>query len=172
VATVVTTARRFPGEVKRLHERIQRAIVIATHEVAHRGLAEAVQITNAERIVDTGAYKRAFRVDDAAQRRSTDGKRDMRFSKQPAMLINNAPHATYIEHGRRPGARPPPLEPIRRWVERKLGIPPEASLRVAFAIRAAIAKRGMPAKKVMFRTYQKMQTWWRPTAERVLRNTR
>lgn len=169
--TVVTTARRFPGEVKRLHERIQNKIVIATHEVAHRGLAEAVRITNSEKIVDQSAYKRAFRVDDGQQRRSTDGKRDMRFRKLPAMLINDAPHAATIENGRRPGAKMPPLEPIRRWVERKMGIPAAASLRVAIAVQRAIAKRGLKPKRVMFRTYEKMQQWWPETYRRVLRST-
>lgn len=169
--TVITTARGFPGEIKRLHERIARKIVVATHEIAHRGLAEAVRITNSEKIVDTSAYKRAFRVDDGQKRRSTDGLRDMRFRKLPAMLINDAPHAAVIEHGRRPGAKPPPLAPIVRWVERKLGIPAPASLRVARSVQMAIAKRGMKPKRVMYRTYVKMQGWWPQKYLQILRTT-
>lgn len=169
--TVITTARGFPGEVRRQHERIARKIVVATHEIAHRGLVEAVRITNAEGIVDTGAYKRAFRVDDNQKRRSTDGLRDMRFRKMPAMLINDAPHAAVIEHGRRPGAKPPPLAPIVRWVERKLGIPAPASLRVARSVQMAIARRGMKPRKVMFRAYQHMQKLWPAKYLQILRTT-
>ncbi len=171
--TVITTARGFPGEIKRLHERIARKIVVATHEIAHRGLAEAVRITNTEHIIDQSAYKRAFRVDDSQRRRSTDGQRDMRFRKMPAMLINDAPHAAVIEHGRRKGAKMPPDDAIRGWVRRKLGIgdsDPKQD-RVVFAVRKAIAKRGLKPKKVMFRAYLKMRSWWQPRYLAILRTT-
>lgn len=58
-----------------------------------------------------------------------------------------AEHAWYVEHGRQPGARMPPLSALEDWVMTKLQIPPGRERRgVAFAIGRAIARRGIPAR--------------------------
>lgn len=44
----------------------------------------------------------------------------------------------YVEHGRRPGGKLPPAEPIKAWIQAK-GIDPEA----LWPVRASIAKKGI-----------------------------
>ena len=58
-----------------------------------------------------------------------------------ATVGNALEYARAIESGRRPG-RMPPVEPIRYWVENKLGLQLPESRGVAFAIARNIAKRG------------------------------
>ena len=51
-------------------------------------------------------------------------------------------HAIPVELGRRPGQRQPPLDPLQDWAEAKLGVPPEESRGVAYAIARKIAVEG------------------------------
>ena len=51
-------------------------------------------------------------------------------------------HAVPVEFGRRPGQRQPPIDPLRDWAEAKLGVPPEESRGVAWAIARKIAVHG------------------------------
>lgn len=46
-----------------------------------------------------------------------------------------------LEYGRRPGT-PPPIAPLIRWVEAKLGLAGKEGIGVAYAIRNKIAKEG------------------------------
>ena len=58
-------------------------------------------------------------------------------------IIYPVPYADVIENGRDPGTMPP-VEPIQRWVQRKLGIKDLIKSRqVAFAIATQIKKRGL-----------------------------
>ena len=66
-----------------------------------------------------------------------------------ARVHNVAPYAGVIEWGRRKGARRPPIEPLVRWAQRKLGLSEKEARGVAFAIATAIKKRGLPAKHVL-----------------------
>ncbi len=50
-------------------------------------------------------------------------------------------YAIPVELGRRPGQRPPPIEPLIDWVE-QLGLGPEESRGAAYAIARTIARRG------------------------------
>lgn len=54
-------------------------------------------------------------------------------------------YALPVELGTKPHF--PPLEPLRDWVERKLGIDAKDSKSVAFAIARKIAKRGTKAQR-------------------------
>jgi hypothetical protein len=55
-------------------------------------------------------------------------------------------YAEFVEHGRRPG-KFPPVEPIRTWVRRVLGITGAAKIRsVAFLVARKIARNGTPAQ--------------------------
>ncbi len=148
-----------------------------TFEVAHRGVAEATRITNAEKIVDKGAYKRGFHVTDTARTRQ-DGLRDMRFKRRgTAILANNVPHAIYVEFGRRPG-KPPPFEAIRQWARRKFGIKATGKgirgqsrkdFELINAIRWKIAHNGIKPRHVMFRVYRQMEKWYHEGFPAVLR---
>jgi hypothetical protein len=104
--------------------------------------------------VDRGTYRRSIRTEDIPG---------------GAVMYNSAPHAGVVELGRRPGSRPPPLEVIEAWVHRKglagtrdigtgkLKRPKKSPeylakvRRIAYAIRQAIAQRGLPAQLVMER---------------------
>lgn len=62
--------------------------------------------------------------------------------------VSNGKGVIYAEHyteqltkGRRPGARPP-INPLKEWAQRKLGVSEENSLGVAFAIATKIANEG------------------------------
>jgi hypothetical protein len=55
----------------------------------------------------------------------------------------------YIEGGRRPGAKRPPIGVILKWVVRKLG--PKDANRKAYAIANAIARRGIKPRPFMER---------------------
>jgi hypothetical protein len=56
-------------------------------------------------------------------------------------------HAWYVEYGRRPGARMPPVSAVEDWVMTKLQIPPGRDRRrAAFLVARAIARRGIPAR--------------------------
>lgn len=56
-------------------------------------------------------------------------------------------HAWYVERGRQPGARMPPLSSIEDWVMTKLQIPPGRERRsAAWMIGRAIARRGIPPR--------------------------
>jgi hypothetical protein len=65
-------------------------------------------------------------------------------------------YSEVIERGRRPGARMPPPEALRTWVERKLG--PEVS---PFVVARAIARRGIEPRRMLERAVEGS----RPAAE-------
>jgi hypothetical protein len=54
----------------------------------------------------------------------------------------------YIESGRRPGAKPPPIRPILDWMKR-YRVAPGNENRVVYAIVKSIAKRGIKPRKFM-----------------------
>lgn len=143
------------GNALRDHLRgMQAAVDAAALDACHRGLAHAVQLTDAEGLVDLGTYKRGFRVASGAS---------------GPELRNDTSYASVIEHGRRPGRPGPPLAPILLWVNRKLGVRGPAGDRLAWAIRNAIHRRGSRPRKILFRTQLLMRGWFRAAAEARLR---
>jgi hypothetical protein len=56
------------------------------------------------------------------------------------------PYAPVMEEGRRPGAKMPPVDAIKIWVVRKLGVPPEEADGVAFVIARSIARKGIEGR--------------------------
>lgn len=66
----------------------------------------------------------------------------------------------YVENGRRPGAKQPPLEPIEKWIEVRHIVPtaktangkPPTTKQFAFAIAKSIAKDGIPPAKLLQQT--------------------
>lgn len=59
------------------------------------------------------------------------------------------PYAGVIEYGRRAGSRMPPVEPIARWAQRRLGLPYKEAKQAAFAIRRSIKRRGLKPRHVL-----------------------
>lgn len=143
------------GNVLRAHVRGVSALVhAAALDTCHRGVAEAVRLTNDAGLVDLETYKRGFQVDPA--------------STGPE-LRNDTPYAPVLEHGRRPGRPGPPVAPIREWAARKLGLSGAELDRVAWAVRNAIHRRGTKPHKIMFRTQLSMRGWFRAAVEQRLR---
>jgi len=54
---------------------------------------------------------------------------------------SRSPHAYFVHEGRGPG-KPPPYEPIRRWVEGKLGVADRLVFVVTQRVRLKIARFG------------------------------
>ena len=126
-----------PGDLARvLRERLKSDAGLvrrASLDAAHFGVAMAVKRTNEVGAVDSGHFKRSWKVD-----------RDSRG----ASVLNDAPYASNIEFGRLPGS-PPPFAPILQWVMRKLDVEPEAAYDVAKAIQMSIGRRGIPPKFIL-----------------------
>jgi hypothetical protein len=62
------------------------------------------------------------------------------------VMSPDVPKAFVMEEGRRPGAKFPPVDAIKLWVVRKLGIPPEEADGVAFVIARSIARKGIEGR--------------------------
>lgn len=76
------------------------------------------------------------------------------------IILND--YLTYIESGRRPGAKFPPVEPIVRWA-RKRGIPTDNS--TIFLIRRAIARDGIKPRPFMDRVLEEIDAKWDGAAD-------
>lgn len=61
---------------------------------------------------------------------------------------NTAPHAAFVEYGRRPG-KPPPTSALRGWVRRKLGASGKAADALAFLVARAIGRRGLLGRYIL-----------------------
>ena len=81
-------------------------------------------------------------VDTGQARNSIHGE----VERMEGRVKANALHASIIEYGRRPG-KFPPIEPIRRWVQRKgLNIP-------AFVVARKIAVSGVAPRPFFYPTW-------------------
>lgn len=61
---------------------------------------------------------------------------------------NRAPHAPFVEYGRRPG-RMPPIASIRRWVELKFNVGGQRAERMAWAIARKISLQGVKGREII-----------------------
>jgi len=71
------------------------------------------------------------------------------------IMLND--YITYIESGRRKGAKMPPVEPIVRWA-RKHGIPTDNS--TIYLIRRAISRDGIQARPIMAKVFEELDRAW------------
>lgn len=71
------------------------------------------------------------------------------------IMLND--YLTFIESGRRKGAKFPPVEPIVRWA-RKRGIPTDNS--TIFLIRRAISRDGIAPRPFMQFVFEEIDTSW------------
>ncbi len=63
---------------------------------------------------------------------------------------SNQPSAAFVELGTRPHM--PPIAPIQRWVQDRLGLSGAEGRRVAWLVARKIARKGTPAQRVFERT--------------------
>lgn len=71
------------------------------------------------------------------------------------IMLND--YITYIENGRRAGAKFPPIEPIVRWA-RKHGIPTDNS--TIYLIRRAISRDGIKPRPIMAKVFEELDRAW------------
>lgn len=71
------------------------------------------------------------------------------------IMLND--YITYIESGRRKGAKMPPVEPIVRWA-RKHGIPTDNS--TIYLIRRAISRDGIKPRPIMAKVFEELDNSW------------
>jgi hypothetical protein len=106
-----------------------------------RGSARAVNIlqqaTEDAKSFDRGEYKRGWKAT---------------VEDRSARVFNAAPHAVFVEYGRRPG-RMPPVDVLARWAGRK-GLAgkgrgkAERAVSIGWAIAKTIAKHGLKGRFV------------------------
>lgn len=73
------------------------------------------------------------------------------------VVASRVPHAGYVEFGRRAGGGIPPWgegTPLYRWVDRKLESRDGEIESVAFLVARAIARRGIPARRMFARAFE------------------
>ena len=71
------------------------------------------------------------------------------------IMLND--YITFIESGRRKGAKFPPVEPIVRWA-RKHGIPTDNS--TIYLIRRAISRDGIKPRPIMAKVFEELDRAW------------
>lgn len=122
---------------KRAAKAFERAIALAVREARRTSLRKIREISAKQIGSYTGGFQRGWTT-----RRS--GKRGF-------ILYNRAKHARFVEAGRRPGGRMPPVDAIRQWARSK------GKAKLAFAIARSIAKKGIKARPVLSsRSVQRM----------------
>lgn len=80
------------------------------------------------------------------------------------------PYARVIEYGRTPGSRPPPVDAIRLWVERKLNVPEEEVLGVAWLIAQHIGLYGFTTIPEGARMFEESTETSAPFINQIFRN--
>lgn len=138
--------KEFRGYVAKLRKSlngVDGAIVRGIHSGAMRSIGELQKATREafpaspngqEGAVDTGAFLRSWQFELLP----TGGR-----------VFNNAPYAGVIEHGRRPGRKPPPSKVLVGWIQRRMGLSKEEAEAAAFPIARAIGKRGLAGRKIL-----------------------
>lgn len=131
----------FARFIRGLDQRLEGAVIRGLRSAAARGVSEVVDSIEKVKAVDSGGLRQSVRYE-----RVDDG----------GDIIVDAPHAAFVERGTRPHW--PPEDPIRLWVARKLGITDdEENQRVAFLVRAKIAREGTPPRKFMKRKLRRLK---------------
>jgi hypothetical protein len=140
--------KKLPQAFSMMTKEMQKAALKGALSGALRAVPIIQRATMKAKAVNTGAFMRGWRA---------------RRHKLGAEVYNTAPHAAYVEEGRKPGARMPPPDVIAKWSKRvkiKLGRGKARISResLGFLIARAIAKRGIKAKNVRKRAWHNMAT--------------
>jgi len=128
----------LPKAFEDMSKGMKKAALKGALSGALRAVPIIQRATLKAKAVNTGAFMRGWRA---------------RRHKLGAEVYNTAPHAAYVEEGRRPGARMPPPDVIAKWSKRvkiRLGRGKARISRetMGFLIARAIAKRGIKGKHV------------------------
>ena len=76
------------------------------------------------------------------------------FGTSYTLKLISAIHMKYVESGRRAGAKPPPVAPIKQWIKDKgIGLPEGA----AYGVAKNIGKRGIKPLNVRQKAFEDVQ---------------
>lgn len=133
----ITTAQLAPAMRLLLRRRVNQVVQVA-RITARRGAARGRKFAIDEDVFAEGNYANSFEARD---------------EPGGALIVNTAPHAGVIELGRRPGAAPPPIDRIARWmVFRGIATPGDRGIFARAAnIAKSIGRRGIKPRRVMLR---------------------
>lgn len=163
---------------------VAKAMDEAAFEAAQRGrslIVSRIIPMSRKMPVDTGFYRQSWKAE--------------RLPGGGAILFSDAPYAAVIEHGRRVGQRPPPVNVIAAWVRRKMGRRLKREIRrryagqrlaagdreaaiereiqsTAFVIARAIGRRGLPPQWVMARALPSVRRLFQESVQRRLAQIR
>lgn len=148
--TIRTTMPEIGQLIKKLGDRAPLAIQKAATSLSMRALtivqdavrnAPPASSKGSGGAVNTGRFLAAWEAAPAQQGTA--------FGVLIQVPNSKAPYAAVIEYGRRPGSKPPPVEPIARWAQRRLRLPYEQAKGVAFAIARSIGRRGLTGRHIL-----------------------
>lgn len=121
--------------VRGVHSGVMQAVT-----VAHRAtdMAQEASPNGAVGAVDTGDYKRRWRY---------------YTTRTGGGITNDHPAADVIERGRRGGRRRPPVDVIKRWAQRRIGLSESEAELAKWPIAQAIARRGLWGRRVITNSF-------------------
>lgn len=135
--------RRFEGVVRRGLLSGAMACIPILQLATRTASAAKPGSGGANGAVNTGAFLRGWRAEKV---------------EQGARVFNRAPHAAFVEEGRKPG-KAPPVAPIIKWMKQRgiaKGLKGGAK-KIAWLIARAIGRRGLLGRKVMERSAKEME---------------
>lgn len=121
--------REIANDIKRLVQEVMSSNLMVNSK------------TNSNTIIDSNIFRQV----------KADGSDDFIFN----FYLND--YVQYIENGRRPNGKFPPVEPIVRWA-RSRGIPTDNS--TIFLIRRSIAKEGIRPRPFIEQVFEDMDKIW------------
>jgi len=86
--------------------------------------------------------------------------------RELTLVFYGADYLEYVDKGRRPGSKPPPIKPIKKWVKQK-GIEPKA----AYAIAKKIGKYGIKPTNFWTISSTRRQGYLNKRMEEILKET-
>lgn len=149
--TIVVNVNQLPERLKFHVRAVERDLIHLARHVVRRGRTMARAISYSEDIIASRRYVNSFVVNT---------------TYNGASLSNTAPYADVIEFGRRPGATPPPIAAIERWMAWKEWVPDR---RAAALIASKIGHDGIPPKRVLGRVAARLGPMYVRVAEKWLR---
>ena len=115
-------------------------------------LKEAIELFGKE-IVEIAAdlIKNEPKVNTGLLMKSLDSRAiETAFGTSYTLLIEAEDYFIYVDQGRKPNSKPPPIAPIKEWCEQK-GI----DVNLAYPIAKSIGKKGIPATNISERMLKK-----------------
>lgn len=147
LATYVRKFSRWP----RVNERAAYRSLLEVAEMAKLTLESATRAAppastgGSTGAIATGKYLRAWRT-----------KRMRRANAMGVLISNSTKQAWFVEFGRFPSHKMPPISAIAKWAQVKFGMSYREAKRVAWPIAKAIAKRGLKPRHVLTSDRTKM----------------